>query len=226
MCAPYPAQAVGDPKAMKKERSVARWRGLGDSLMLAALIVGLSLCGARAVEAATYTFVKDYTSVRFSWSHLGLSRQSARVMDFDGTVEFEPDQPEASRVDVLIKASSLRTGVPAFDDLLKSVEYFDAQRNPTIRFRSTSARRMSDRTGELTGDLTVMGITKPVTLYVVWNFTGEHPLAQVNPNYKDVFVAGFSATGVLRRSDWGLSRAVPLVSDEIELTIETELLRR
>lgn len=85
---------------------------------------------------------------------------------------------------------------------------------------------MSERTGELTGDLTVMGITKPVTLYVVWNFSGEHPLAAVNPNYKDVFVAGFSATGVLRRSDWGLSRAVPLVSDEIELTIETELVRR
>ena len=71
-----------------------------------------------------------------------------------------------------------------------------------------------------------MGISKPVTLYVVWNFSGEHPLAAVNPNYKDIFVSGFSATGVLRRSDWGLSRAVPLVSDEIELTIETELVRR
>jgi len=176
--------------------------------------------------AAPYTFAKEYTSVRFSWSHLGLSRQSARVMDISGTVEFDPADPEASRVDVLMNTSSLSSGVRAFDDLLKSGEYFDAQRFPTIRFRSTGARKMSDRTGELTGDLTVMGVTKPVTLYVVWNFTGEHPLATVNPNYKDVFVSGFSATGVLRRSDWGLSRAVPLVSDEIELTIETELIRR
>ena len=195
-------------------------------MVLAALVLALTWCGARTSQAATYTFVKDYTSVRFSWSNLGLSRQSARVMDTTGTVDFEPAEPEASRVDVLMRASSLSTGVPAFDELLKSIEYFDAQRNPTIRFRSTSVRRMSERTGELTGDLTVMGITKPVTLYVVWNFSGEHPLAAVNPNYKDVFVSGFSATGVLRRSDWGLSRAVPLVSDEIEVTIETELIKR
>lgn len=206
---------------MMKQQSAARM-----GLAVLALALALVWCGAPAAEAATYTFSKDYTSVRFSWSHLGLSRQSARVMDISGTVDFDPAEPEASRVDVLMNASSLSSGVRAFDDLLRSVEYFDAQRHPTIRFRSTSARKMSDRTGELTGDLTVMGVTKPVTLYVVWNFSGEHPLAAVNPNYKDIYVAGFSATGVLRRSDWGLSRAVPLVSDEIELTIETELIRR
>ena len=211
---------------MMKERSAARRGRLGGRLTLAALVVAIAWCGAPTAEAATYTLVKDYTSVRFSWSHLGLSRQSARVMDIDGTVDFDPGEPDASRVDVLMKASSLWTGVRAFDDLLKSIEYFDVRQFPTIRFRSTSARRVSDRTGELTGELTVMGITKPVTLFVVWNFSGEHPLAVVNPNYKDVYVSGFSATGVLRRSDWGLTRAVPLVSDEIELTIETELVRR
>ena len=211
---------------MKMERSAARTARLGGPLVVAALVAALAWCGARTAEAATYTFVKDYTSVRFSWSNLGLSRQSARMMDISGTVEFEPGEPEASRVDVLMSVSSLWTGVKAFDDLLKSIEYFDARQYPTIRFRSTSARRMSDRTGELTGDLTVLGITKPVTLSVLWNFSGEHPLAAVNPNYKDVYVSGFSATGVLRRSDWGLTRAVPLVSDEIELTIETELVRR
>jgi polyisoprenoid-binding protein YceI len=211
---------------MLMERSAERVRRLCGRLSLATLVLGLSLGGARIADAATYTFVKDYTSVRFSWSNLGLSRQSARVMDITGTVDFDPAAPNASRVDVLMRASSLWTGVPAFDELLKSIEYFDVQRHPTIRFRSTGTRQLSDRTGELTGELTVMGISKPVTLNVVWNFSGEHPLATVNPNYKDVFVSGFSATGVLRRSDWGLSRAVPLVSDEIELTIETELLRR
>ncbi len=211
---------------MMKERSAARvWR-LGRRMRLAVLVIALAWCGTGTAEAASYTFVKDYTSVRISWSHLGLSRQSARVMDVSGTVEFEPGEPEASRVDVIMQASSLWTGVPAFDELLKSIEYFDVRQYPTIRFRSTGALRKSDRTGELTGELTVMGISKPVTLFVVWNFTGEHPLAAVNPNYKDVFVSGFSATGVLRRSDWGLSRAVPLVSDEIEVSIETELLRR
>lgn len=115
---------------MMMERLTAR-------MGLAALVLALSWCGVQTAEAAPYTFVKDYTSVRISWSHLGLSRQSARVMDVTGTVEFDPAEPEASRVDVLMNASSLWTGVRAFDDLLKSVEYFDAQRHPTIRFRST-----------------------------------------------------------------------------------------
>lgn len=211
--------------AMMKERWAACVSRFGGRLALAALVLAL-WCGSRTAEAASYTIIKDYTSVRFSWSHVGLSRQSARIMDIDGTVEFEPAEPEASRVDVVMKASSLWTGVPAFDELLKSIDFFDVRRHPTIRFRSSGARRMSDRTGALTGELTIMGITRPVTLNVVWNFTGEHPLAAVNPNYKDVFVSGFSATGVLRRSDWGLTRAVPLVSDEIEIAIETELLRR
>jgi polyisoprenoid-binding protein YceI len=190
------------------------------------LISTIFACQYAQAQSALYSISKDYTNVRFSWSNLGLSRQSARVMSIDGTAEFDPLAPETSRVDVMMNAASLWTGIPSFDELLKSADFFDVRRHPTIRFRSTSVRRMSDRTGELVGDLTIMGITNPVTLYVVWNYTGEHPLAAVNPNYKSVFVSGFSATGVLRRSDWGLSRGVPLVSDEIEVTIETELIRQ
>ena len=130
---------------MIKEGSTTRVGRLGGRVGLAVLVVALAWCGTRTVEAASYTFAKDYTSVRISWSHLGLSRQSARVMDVSGTVEFEPGEPEASRVDVIMQSSSLWTGVPAFDELLKSVEYFDVRQYPTIRFRSTAARRMSER---------------------------------------------------------------------------------
>ena len=203
-------------------RSAAR-SGL---IVLAALTMAMMASRDGLAQSPLYSISKDYTNVRFSWSNLGLSRQSARIMAVDGSVEFDPNTPEASRVDVTMNTASLWTGIPSFDVLLKSSDFFDATRQPTIRFRSTGVRRMGDRTGELMGDLTIMGITNPVTLYVVWNFTGEHPLAAVNPNYKGIFVSGFSATGVLRRSDWGLTRGVPLVSDEIEVTIETELIRQ
>ena len=193
---------------------------------LVALVLATMASGDGRAQSAIYTISKDYTNVRFSWSNLGLSRQSARIMSIDGSAEFDPQSPETGRVDVLMNAASLWTGIASFDELMKSADFFDVRRHPTIRFRSTGVRRMSERTAELVGDLTIMGTTNPVTLYVVWNFTGEHPLAAVNPNYKSVFVSGFSATGVLRRSDWGLSRGVPLVSDEIEVTIETELIRR
>jgi polyisoprenoid-binding protein YceI len=193
-------------------------------IVLAVILTAVS-SGSSAAQMATYRFDKDYTAINFSWSHLGLSRQSARLTNVDGRIQFDPMTPELSTVDVTMKAASIWTGVPEFDQIIKSSDYFNVAQFPLIAFRSKEVRRTSDKTGQVAGDLTIKGITRPVTLNVVWNFAGEHPLAKVNPNYRDVQVAGFSATAVLRRSDWDLSLAVPLVSDEVRLSIETELLR-
>jgi polyisoprenoid-binding protein YceI len=194
-------------------------------LLLVVFLLSSALSGDLAAQTATYRFDKDQTAINFSWSHLGLSRQSARLTDVSGRVEFDPATPEASRVDVVMKAESIWTGVRAFDESIKSAEYFNVAKFPLITFKSTEIRRLSDKTGQVMGDLTIKGITRPVALNVVWNFSGEHPLAKVNPNYLDVYVSGFSATAVLRRSDWDLSLAIPLVSDEIRLSIEMELVR-
>lgn len=193
--------------------------------LVAALVLGASASGKLAAQVPAYRLDKDYTAISFSWSHLGLSRQSARVTAAEGRVSFDPANPEASTIDVTMKASNITSGIRDFDLLLKSPEYFNAQQFPLITFKSTAVRQLSDKTGQVMGDLTIKGITRPVALNVVWNYSGEHPLAKVNPNYLAVQVAGFSATAVLRRSDWDLSLAIPLVSDEIRLSIETELLR-
>jgi polyisoprenoid-binding protein YceI len=193
--------------------------------VVAALVLGMSASGKLAAQMATYRFDKDHTAINFSWSHLGLSRQSARLAGVDGRIQFDPMTPELSAIDVTMKAASISTGIPEFDRHIKSADYFDVERFPLITFKSTAIRRLSDKTGQVMGDLTIKGITRPVALNVVWNYSGEHPLAKVNPNYLDVYVSGFSATAVLRRSDWDLSLAIPLVSDEIRLSIETELLR-
>ncbi|HWK52287.1 MAG TPA: YceI family protein [Steroidobacter sp.] len=193
--------------------------------VVAALVLGTSASGRLAAQMATYRLDKDYTAINFSWSHLGLTRQSARVTAAEGRVNFDPANPEASAIEVTMKAANITSGIRDFDLLLKSPEYFNAAQFPLITFKSTAIRQLSDKTGQVMGDLTIKGITRPVALNVVWNYSGEHPLAKVNPNYLDVQVAGFSATAVLRRSDWDLSRAIPLVSDEVRLSIETELLR-
>jgi len=193
--------------------------------LAAALVLWASLSGELAAQMANYRFDKDHTSINFSWSHLGLSRQSARLTDVSGRVQFDPSTPELSSIDVVMKAESIWTGVRAFDEDIKSADYFNVAQFPLITFRSREIRRTTDKTGQVSGDLTIKGITRPVTLNVVWNYSGEHPMAKINPNYLDVHVSGFSATAVLRRSDWGLSLAVPLVSDEVRLNIETELLR-
>lgn len=193
--------------------------------LVAALFMCTGASGELAAQMATYRLDKDYTAINFSWSHLGLSRQSARLTAAEGRVNFDPANPEASAIDVTMKSANISTGIRDFDFLLKSPEYFNAAQFPLIMFKSTAIRQLSDKTGQVMGDLTIKGITRPVALNVVWNFSGEHPLAKVNPNYRDVQVSGFSATAVLRRSDWDLSLAVPFVSDEIRLSIETELLR-
>lgn len=194
-------------------------------LVLAVTILATTWSASSVAQMAIYRFDKEYTAISFSWSHLGLSRQSARLTSIDGRVHFDPMTPELSTIDVTMKAASIWTGVPEFDQLIKSADYFHVAQFPLISFRSREIRRTSDKTGQVAGDLTIKGITRPVTLNVVWNFSGEHPLAKVNPNYRDVYVAGFSATAVLRRSDWDMSLAIPLVSDEVRLSIETELLR-
>ncbi len=193
-------------------------------LLAAALVLATATASNLAAQTASYRLDKDYTAINFSWSHVGLSRQSARLMGAEGRVTFDPANPEASAIDVTMKSANITTGIRDFDLLIKSPDYFNAAQFPLIMFKSTGIRQLSDKTGQVAGDLTIKGITRPVTLSVVWNFTGEHPLAKVNPNYRDVQVSGFSASAVLRRSDWDLSLAIPFVSDEIRLSIETELI--
>ena len=199
--------------------------GITAALGLAAWLGG-AVCGAARAESATYTFDKPYTNVSFSWNHLGLSRHSGRILDVDGTLEFDPESPETGKVEVTMKAASIVSGVAEFDRQLRSADYFDAARHPAITFKSMEIKKTGEKTGEVTGDLNILGIVKPVTLKVTWNFSGEHPLSSLNASYRDRFVAGFSGRAKLNRSDWGLKRGTPLVSDEIEIVIETELNRK
>lgn len=182
---------------------------------------------ATSATAAMFVLDRDHTEVRASWDHLGLSRQSARFDDVVGRVTFSPENPEQSSVDVTIKVDSVSTGVAALDKhLTGSTDFFDVQRHPNITFRSRSVAMTSPKTANIEGDLTINGITKPATLSAVWNFLGEHPLANANPVYKDVEAAGFSARTQILRSEWGITRTIPLVSDELRITIEVEMLKR
>lgn len=185
--------------------------------------------GATPVRAApdAYAFDKAHTEVRFSWDHLGLSRQSGRFLDVAGSVVFDPEKPEASQVEVRLPLKSLTTGVPALDDvLLKTPDYLDVERHPEIAFKSTEVVMSTARTATIAGDLTFNGVTRPVVLSVVWNFSGEHPLSKINPVYAGVYASGFSGRTQILRSDFGITRSAPLVSDEIRITIEAELHRK
>ncbi|MDX2259844.1 MAG: YceI family protein [Hyphomicrobiaceae bacterium] len=192
--------------------------------LIAALIAALAVPVAAA--AATYTFDPDHTEVRATWDHLGLSRQSGIVRKVEGNLEFDPAAPQASRVSVRMAVRDLATGVAALDrHLVETGDYFDAAAHPDITFVSTEVAPTSPTTANVTGNLTINGITKPVVLVVTLNFHGEHPLAGINPNYQGQTVAGFSGRAQILRSEWGLTRTIPLVSDEIRILIEAEVLQ-
>jgi polyisoprenoid-binding protein YceI len=193
---------------------------------LALVIIAAAAGLATPAHADTWIFDKAHTEIRFSWDHLGLSRKSGRFLDMTGELEFSPTEPEAGRIDVAIRTASVATGVRELDDHLKSPDFFRAAQHPQITFKSSGVTKTGERTGEVNGELTIAGVTKPVTLDVTWNYTGEYPLSQVNPAYQGKWVSGFSAKTTVARSDFGLKRAIPLISDDIQITIEAELLRK
>ncbi len=190
-------------------------------LSVASTLVSL-LSALSAAGADVWVIDKNTTTITFVYDHIGLSRQSGRFKDIEGRLEFSPTEPERGVVDITVKASAISTGVPELDRLLRSVDFFDTSRHPLIRFRSTGVKPTGERTGDIDGELTMMGVTMPVTLATKWNFTGEHPFSSSNPAYVGRWVSGFSATTRIDRSRWGIKRGLPLISDEVEIRIEAE----
>jgi len=185
------------------------------------------LAGASSsAHADIWVFDKTATEIRFSYDHLGLSRQSGSFRDIAGRLDFTPTDPERGQVEATIRIAEISTGVAELDQLLKSSDFFDTARHPTAVFKSTAVQKTGDKTGFVLGELTMMGVTRPVSLNVRWNFTGEYPLSAINPVYLGKWVSGFSARTVIQRSEWGLKRGIPLLSDEIEISIEAEFLRQ
>ncbi|MEQ8826093.1 MAG: YceI family protein [Filomicrobium sp.] len=199
---------------------------LKDFVPVLAVLLGYLLLAGPVSAQHSFVLDRDHTEVRFSWDHLGMSRQSGRFQDVIGRLYFDPTDPKASQVEVTIKAKSLWTGVTALDRVLtETSDYLNVPAHPEIRFRSTSVAPTSAKTANVSGDLTINGVTKPATLAVVWNFLGDHPLAEINPVYQGVIAAGFSAKTQILRSEWGIMRGIPLISDEIRISIEVELHR-
>ncbi len=174
-------------------------------------------------EPQEYQFDKGHTQIRISWNHLGLSEQSALFRAYEGSVIFDQEDVSNSAVNVTIDPASIDTGVPDFDDHMKSSDFFHVEEHPEVTFETTEVVQTGPNTGRMTGDLTIKGITKPVTLDVSLNFTGDHPLAAFSDKYKGRKAAGFKATGRVLRSEFDLGRNAPLVSDWVDIEINTEL---
>lgn len=174
------------------------------------------------MPAGIYKIDKTHASVTWKVSHLGLSNYTARFADIDATIDLNPTDPEKSTVTATINPASVKTDYPYpdkkdFDQKLAShEEWFNADKFPKITFTSTHLEKTSETTGKLTGDLTFLGVTKPVTLDVTLNGVMEQQPFSQKP------AIGFSATGTIKRSEWGLTTYVPNIGDDVQIIIEAE----
>ena len=181
-------------------------------LLTSALIFSLLSTPAFADR---YEFDKSHTNIMFRINHLGFSNMIGLFTDYSGGFTFDPQKPEASTIDVTIKPSSVRTSSPELDAHLQKEEFFNSAKFPDIRFVSTGVKVTGSNTGEVTGNVTMLGVTKPATLKVVFNKMDVHP-------YTKAYIAGFSADATIKRSDFGMNYGIPNVGDEVTLHIETE----
>jgi polyisoprenoid-binding protein YceI len=177
----------------------------------------LTLNAAAAPEA--YTFDNNHTEVRFCWLHLGISHQCAHFLKYEGELQYDQASPEKSTVSVKFVTDSIETLVPVFNDHMKGDKLFDTKKFPEITFKSTKFQKTGEKSGKVTGDLTIKGVTKPVTLDITLNFSGMQPMTK-KPTL------GIGAITSLKRTDYGVAYAAPMVSDDISIEIQTEMYKK
>lgn len=181
--------------------------------MLFAAAFGLAAAGGATAE--TYTLDSSHAQVVFEYSHLGFSTTFGMFSDITGTIDFEPEDPASSSVEVVFPVASLMTGDAARTAHFLGPDFFGAEANPEVTFVSTGIKVTGETTAEITGDLTVNGITQPVVLDTTLMQSAVHPME--NKPW-----LGFTATTTVLRSDFDMGMYAPYISDEVSVQISIE----
>ena len=178
-----------------------------------------ALPGANISDAPSGTYLSEagHAYIAFSYDHQGYSKPILRWGEFEARVELDSETPENSTLSVTIPVSSIDSGVEVFDGHLVSADFFDAENHPNITFTSTGINQTVTGSGTLTGDLTIKGITHPVTLVAKLNKVGNNFRSG-----KDMF--GISARGLVTRADFGLDKYPPVARD-IFINVEVEFVK-
>jgi len=184
------------------------------------LIIGslILLFSAGQAMAASYKIDPTHTYPNFTINHLGFSTMHGHFAKTKGTLDFDQSSGTGS-VNITIDASSVYTGFKKRDDHLRSPDFFNVVEFPEITFKSTKAS-LKGGSGTVDGKLTIMGVTKNVTLNVSKIHCGKHPF---NPKIAEV--CGFDATAKVKRTDFGIKYGIPAIGDDVTISLEVEATR-
>jgi len=178
-------------------------------------VAALTFAAPLSAHADTYKLDPSHTTVIWEANHFKFSNPHGLMSMIEGTVTLDEADPSKSTVEATWNSKNLATGNPKFDDHLKTKDFFNIGEFPTAHFKSTKVEKTGDKTAKVTGNMTLLGKTQPVTLDVTLNHKGEHFMTK-KPT------VGFSATGVIKRSQFGMVFGTPNVSDDVKITIEAE----
>lgn len=181
---------------------------------LLALLLSSTLATSALAAPVTYNVDASHTYPRYEYNHLGFSTQQGRFNKTSGSVTLDRAAKTGS-VDISIDAASVDSGSSLFNTHLNGEEFFSTTKFPTVTFKADSVTFDGDKPATVPGTLTLKGISKPVTLTITSFHCMPHPMLKKE-------ACGANATTSFKRSDFGITKHVPYVSDEVKLSIAIE----
>ncbi|MEM1298416.1 MAG: YceI family protein [Pseudomonadota bacterium] len=189
--------------------------------ILIAALLALSFVPTAHAAPRTYDIDPTHASIAFTVDHIGYSKLLAQFLKTEGSFVYDEDTRELGEVTVDVEADSVFSNHKRRDDHVRGPDFLDSKQNPTITFRANGGEATGDTTGKVTGDLTIRGVTQPVTLDVVLNKAGPYPFGHKKQTL------GISARATIKRSEFGMTYALGgIVGDEVDLIIEIEAIQR
>lgn len=173
---------------------------------------------AAKVAAGTYTVDTDHTQIAWGINHLGFNVYYGIFGGTTGTLTLDPAKPASASVSLTIPVDKVTTTSEKLNAHLKSADFFDTAKFPTATFKSTGVV-VDGLKAKITGDLTIKGITKPVVLDARFTGAGPNPMSKIE-------TVGFEASATIKRSDYGITYALPVLGDEVSLHITAAFERR
>ncbi|MFW5824399.1 MAG: YceI family protein [Marinobacter sp.] len=190
--------------------------------LTASLAASLALASnATLAEPARYQIDEEHLSITFEVNHLGYASVIGMFLEGKGQFEYDEDANEVPSGKVVIQSASVFSNHEKRDEHLRKDDFLHSDRYPEITFEVTDFEATGERTGNLTGDLTLLGETRPVTLDVTLNKAGEYPIGH------EEYTLGISASTTIKRSDWGMTYALDplMVGDDVHLRFEFEAIQ-
>lgn len=171
------------------------------------------------VRPGSYVLDPAHGKITWSVSHMGFSTYVGQFTDVSANLQLNSANPAASRLDAAVRMDSVGTFSDGLDKHLKTADFFDTAKFPTATFRATSIRRTDADSADITGNLTLRGVTKPIVIKADFNQAGVNPVNKL-------YTVGFDGEAKIKRSDFGINYGLPILGDEVELHFEAEFVSK